>query len=305
MTPTANDLIERQAARTLGTFSGMVRALALDKDGIATMRKAAVSAGSSTGETWAAPLASLPGAGAFRELVERRSLLDRVPFLRAPFGVPTPIQTARPTGYRISTPGALKPISSMPFDTVTLSPGVVGTIIVMTAELVRSTAPGSDEAINRQLASALGTAINTELLSSLTNGIAAIPATGTDDASLLEHSVDLLAVGDEPVIIASLPWAVRIVAALRGADALVPVVVTPEAEDLIVAVAPDGVVVAEGGIDILPGPDATLEMSDDPAGSGELVSMFQTNSVALRAEIEANWERVRDDAVVVLDMGGS
>ena len=51
----------------------------------------------------------------------------------------------------------------------------------------------------------------------------------------------------------------------------------------------------------------TIEMSDTPTGDGttstgaELVSLFQCNAVAVAAMIEANWERQREAAVVLLE----
>ena len=48
-------------------------------------------------------------------------------------------------------------------------------------------------------------------------------------------------------------------------------------------------------------------MSDTPTGDGttstgaELVSLFQCNAVAVAAMIEANWERQREAAVVLLE----
>jgi hypothetical protein len=61
----------------------------------------------------------------------------------------------------------------------------------------------------------------------------------------------------------------------------------------------------EDGLDIAMSTEASLEMSDAPTqDSGaatpvatEVVSMFQTNSVAFRAERTINWRRRRASAV--------
>src|SRR5690606_25624075 len=59
----------------------------------------------------------------------------------------------------------------------------------------------------------------------------------------------------------------------------------------------------EGGIDIAMSTEASLEMDSAPTGDSdtptpaELVSMFQTNSVAFRAERTINWSRRRPSAV--------
>ena len=62
----------------------------------------------------------------------------------------------------------------------------------------------------------------------------------------------------------------------------------------------------EGGVNVDFSREASLEMADNPAhGSvtptgASLVSMFQTNSVAFRAERILNWMKRRDNAVAVL-----
>jgi hypothetical protein len=61
-----------------------------------------------------------------------------------------------------------------------------------------------------------------------------------------------------------------------------------------------------GGIAVDLSREASLQMddaptmdSDTPTGTS-VVSMFQTNSVAFRAERTINWKRRRDEAVVYL-----
>jgi len=62
----------------------------------------------------------------------------------------------------------------------------------------------------------------------------------------------------------------------------------------------------EGGISVDMSREASLEMADNPEhdsgtpAAAELVSMFQTNSVAFRAERTLNWAARRDEAVAVL-----
>lgn len=62
----------------------------------------------------------------------------------------------------------------------------------------------------------------------------------------------------------------------------------------------------EGGVAVDMSREASLEMADNPSHdsdtptAAELVSMFQTNSVAFRAERTLNWARRREEAVAVL-----
>ena len=64
----------------------------------------------------------------------------------------------------------------------------------------------------------------------------------------------------------------------------------------------------EGGVDIAMSTEASLQMDDVPTQSSvttvaatAVVSMFQTNSVAIRAERTVNWAKRRSDAVAVLN----
>ena len=57
----------------------------------------------------------------------------------------------------------------------------------------------------------------------------------------------------------------------------------------------------DGGVTVDSSREASLEMSDDPANdTGTIVSMYQTNQVALRAERYINWARARTSAVAWL-----
>ena len=64
---------------------------------------------------------------------------------------------------------------------------------------------------------------------------------------------------------------------------------------------------AAGQIDITVGTQTAVEMSDTPAHDAitptgaSLVSMFQTNSVAMRAVATVAAERLRDDAIALIE----
>ena len=77
---------------------------------------------------------------------------------------------------------------------------------------------------------------------------------------------------------------------------------------LILANAPEIYLGDEGGFAVDMSREASLEMSDAPTGSispgtsgtGPVVSLWQTNSVGLRAERTINWMKRRPEAVVLL-----
>lgn len=270
----------------------------------AIRHKAAVAAGATSDQEWAGALATLDGHRQLLDFIERTAVPFRAGFQRIPFSVPTSVQTERALGYVVE-PGAPKPLTTVPSVSVTLKPQVIGTIAVMTDESLMTMTPGTHSAINRQLRSAIVSAANAAFLESIVAGILSLTSTGLGDEAIFTDVVELLAVGDEAVLIASLRWSVRILAALGSAASLVTVVIAPEAADRVIAVDPRAVAIAwDDSIQIDVSKNAALQMMDDPTtGATSVASMFQTNCSAVRVHMLANWTRVRADGVAVLDMG--
>lgn len=269
----------------------------------AIRHKANVAAGTTNAESWTGALATLDGHRQLLDFIERTAVPFRGNFQRVPFSVPTAVQTTRPVGYVIEQ-GAPKPLTTVPSVSVTLEPQVVGTICVMSDESLTSMSSGSYSAINRQLRSAIVSAANAAFLDALIAGKSPLLSSGLSDEAFFTDLLELLGVGDEVVLIAGLPVAVRTVAALGNAASLVNIVVAPEAQDYVIAVDPRAVAIAwEDSIQIDVSKHAALEMVDDSTpDANEIVSMFQTNSSAVRVHMLANWVRVRDAGVRVLDM---
>ncbi|UIK05014.1 phage major capsid protein [Neorhizobium galegae] len=89
-----------------------------------------------------------------------------------------------------------------------------------------------------------------------------------------------------------------------------PVIVSNYLTDYVALVNAEDIYLAdEGGVDIAMSTEASLEMVDNPtqdSGAADpvetsVVSMFQTNSVAFRAERTMNWARRRASAVAWMD----
>lgn len=88
-----------------------------------------------------------------------------------------------------------------------------------------------------------------------------------------------------------------------------PVIVSEHITDYVALVNAGDIWFAdEGGIEVDISTEASLEMMDNPTGDSiasppvdaELVSMFQTNSVAFRAERTINWARRRSTGVALI-----
>ncbi|EGG0595983.1 phage major capsid protein, partial [Escherichia coli] len=94
---------------------------------------------------------------------------------------------------------------------------------------------------------------------------------------------------------------------LGGSFQGLPVIVSQYVGDQLVLVnAPDIYLADDGGVAVDMSREASLEMQSEPTGDSttpspvELVSMFQTGSVAIRAERWINWRRRRTAAVAVI-----
>lgn len=165
---------------------------------------------------------------------------------------------------------------------------------------------------------------------SITNGVTAIPSSGNDVDSV---NTDIAAVMGAFITANNAPtggvWIMSSVRALAlslmkeplgnyafpnitmngGTFAGLPVIVSQYVpNDIVILVNAGDVYLADdGGVSIDSSREASLQMEDAPtnasgptAVTSQLVSMFQTNSVALRAERYITWRRRRTSGVQVL-----
>lgn len=165
---------------------------------------------------------------------------------------------------------------------------------------------------------------------SITNGISAIPSTGNDAEAVradVRAAMSVFITANNPL--SSGVWIMSSTRALAlslmvnplgqlefpsismngGTFMGLPVIVSEHVTDYVALVNANDIWFAdEGGIAVDMSTEASLEMMDNPTGDSvastpvdaELVSMFQTNSVAFRAERTINWARRRTSGVAVL-----
>lgn len=263
-----------------------------------------------------------------------------IPSLRnVPFYTPLVTQTSAGAGYWVGE-GKAKPLTSFGFSRTTLTPLKVANICVLTEESIKHSSPKSDTLVRDELVNALVERLDTDFIdpnktasagvspASITNGAPSIASTGVDgDAVRLDirSLFDVFDTADNPAEDAVLIMSSR---NARGASGLrndlgqsefgtmtprggtidgVPVIVSRRADNRIILVnASDIYLGDEGGVSVDMSREASLEMSDAPSHNSttptaaQLVSMFQTNSVAIRAERTINWARRRTNSVVYL-----
>lgn len=323
-----------------------------DTPRLAIVLKAAVNAGTTVDATWAAPLLEYNQfAGDFVEFLRPQTILGKfgqggVPSLRAvPFNVNIRGQTSGGSGYWVGQ-GAPKPLTKFDFENTYLGYSKVANIAVLTEELLRFSSPSAELLVRDSLAKALIERLDTDFVdpakalvanvspASITNGVTAIPATGTGDAADIRADVKAamsayIAANISPT---SAVWIMPATIALAlslmvnplgqpefpgvsmsgGTFGGIPVIVseyvpTVSAGSLIIlANAQDIWLADDGSVVLSASTEASLQMLDNPTNNSAtatpttMVSMFQTNSVAIRAERYINWKKRRAEAVQVI-----
>ncbi|MBN5310475.1 phage major capsid protein [Serratia marcescens] len=259
-----------------------------------------------------------------------------IPALRnVPFNIRIPAQTSGGSANWVGQ-GKAKPLTKFDFESITFSFAKVAAIAVLTDELIRFSNPAADALVRNALAEAVVARLDTDFIipskaevpgvspASITNGITAIPSTGIPDDDAAAAFGVFVAANLQPngaVWLMSSTTALALsmrknalgqkeypeVTLLGGTFQGLPVIVSQYVGNQLVLVnAPDIYLADDGGVAVDMSREASLEMATDPTGDSttptgtELVSMFQTNSVAIRAERWINWKRRRTAAVAVI-----
>lgn len=322
-----------------------------DDPRIAIALKAAVAAGTTTETTWAGPLVNEWGAiyADFVEYLRPRTILGRfgsggIPSLRrVPFRRPLVGQTSGGAGYWVGE-GAPKGLTKFDFSATNLDPLKVANIAVMTMELMRDSSPSASMVVRDQLVAALQGRLDADFIdptktavsgvspASISNGVTAISASGTDADAV---RTDIKALFATFIAANNAPtngvWIMSSTTALAlslmtnglgqpefpginmngGTFAGLPVITSeyvpsPTAGSYIFLVNASDVYLAdEGGFTVDMSTEASVQMDSEPTNppvaATVLVSLWQQNLVGFRAERTVNWSKRRASAVAVLD----
>ncbi|PPC63916.1 phage major capsid protein [Pantoea sp. ICBG 1758] len=256
-------------------------------------------------------------------------------FTRIPFNVRIKGQNSGGAANWVGE-GKAKPLTSFDFSQITLGFTKVAAIAVLTDEVIRLSTPSAESLVRQSLADAVierldkdfidptKTAVDGVSPASVTNGAASSPSTGIPDQ---DANIALSVFIDANLSPTGAVWLMSSTTALtlsQRKNALgqreypdmtmfggtfngLPVLVSQYIDDSLILVdAPNIYLADDGGVAIDISTEASLEMQSTPTHDSltptpiELVSMFQTNSVAVRAERWINWARRREAAVSVV-----
>jgi HK97 family phage major capsid protein len=231
-------------------------------------------------------------------------------------------------------------VTSFDFNTVEFGFYKAAAISVMTEELLRFSSPAADALVRDGMVGALVERLDADFIlasksavagvspASVTNGLTAVAASGTDaDAARFDIKALLTKFVTAKIGLSSGVWVMHpsmalslsmMVNALGNPDFPgvtmmggtlmgMPVITSENALSTTIAlIAADEVYIAMGGVMVDSSNQASIEMNTAPTGNSgtptasSLVSLFQTNSVALRVEQFANWQRRRADGVAII-----
>lgn len=303
--------------------------------------KAAVEAGTTTDNTWAAPLVQYQTvASEFVDLLRPATIIGRIAGLRrVPFNISMPRQTA---GSAVNWVGEAKPkpVSELAFDTVTLRWAKAAGIVVLTEELVRFSNPSAEAVVRQDLIDTMTLFLDQQFVdpdvaevsnvspASITNAATPIPASGTDadafraDMRALRENMraanlsptgsviimrgdvaDGLSEIQNPLGQAEFPNLSADGGSYKGMPVLVSdaVPVDTDGSLVILAKASEIMLADDGGVALDASREASVQMNSTPDATSDastvMISLWQRNMVALRAERWINWKLRRAEAV--------
>ena len=280
-----------------------------------------------TADDWLDAGSASPAAEFF-QAVQDRSLLGRLPLRRVPFDTRC-LSFADPTTAAWVAEGKATPISSTALDFSELEPFKVGAATITTREALKATGGLAEQnlrldliracvqEVDRAFVDPANTGVAGAKPAAITAGVTAIDGLTFDSQTLLEGFS-----GDpsEAVMVMSPATALALNGTenpdigARGGDLAGLAVETSMAvpAGIVVLIDPAGIAFAGGGGEVRTSEHATVEMLDGSLEGNsvtptptDIVSLFQTNAVALGASISANWTVIRPGSVTYSDLGAT
>jgi len=301
---------------------------------VALALKAAVAPGTATDAVWAGPLVNQNIASDFIELMRAATIIDKIGgFNEVPFNTKIPMQTG---GGTYSWVGEMKPkpVTSLTFGSVALDWAKVAGIIVLTQELVKLSSPKAEEVVRREMVAGIAAFLDGQFINpavaavagvspaSITNGAPTAAATANplaDILGLIQHFVN------NNISVAGVTFLMSPTNALAlsfktdasgspvfpgidingGSYKGLKFITSQTVGSNVIALQPALIMKADdGGVTIDASTEASLQMDSAPdspvLATTVTISMFQMNTVALRAERFITWKKANANAVKYL-----
>lgn len=271
-----------------------------------------------------------PEAAEFLNAVREKSVLGGLVGTRPmAFNKRMLARTNGATGFWVSE-AAPVPLQKAVLAGSTLTAKKVAAIICVTAEALRAESPAVEAGLQTDLETGITGALDVALLdpsnagsdampAAITHGAPTVDATG-DAAADLKALVSAFAGDMSSAYLATDPDTATGLAMVRGANGSflfpdagprggsvlgIPLLVSRHSPRdssgrQIALIDASGIAVALEGIELSQSENTSLAMSDSPDSPATMVSMFQTNTVALKAVIRCNFENQRVGGVAII-----
>jgi len=301
---------------------------------VALYLKAAIAPGTVTDATWAGPLVNQNIANEFIELLRPATILGKIPGLRnVPFNTKVPAQTAGGT-YGWVGEAKPKPVTKLAFSSTSLSITKAAGIIVLTQELIKLSNPSAEALVRADMIAGIAQFLDAQFIdpavaavagvnpASITNGAPTAAATTNpmaDIMGLISHfAANNIAVdGVTFIMSAANALSLSFRSNLDGSPQYpglsinggtykgLTFITSQAAGGNVIALQPSLILYADdGGVTIDASQEASLQMDSAPMSPSDAttvyVSLWQTNSVGLRAERFINWNKANANAVKYL-----
>lgn len=305
--------------------------------------KAAVAGGGTGSGEWGAELAESDSryTGDFLTFLYGATVFDRLPLRAIPHNVQVKGQDGAATGYWVAQSRAI-PLSAQDFSDVELTALDVGALCVVSNRLMRDASPAGEMLFRDALVEASAQRVDTTFLGAdaavsgespagLLNGVTGVQASGTDAAAIRADIQSLYAPfftaknasGIQLIMTPSMAKAISLLVNSLGQTEfpglnsmggmlLGDTVWTGDnvTAGNIIAIKPSDVwKIGDTGVQVSLSREATIEMTDAPAGRSDTpvamashtVSMFQSESTAIKVVRQINYAKRRSHAVQFIE----
>jgi hypothetical protein len=282
------------------------------------LQKAIVEPGTTTDSAWAGILAA-PMVTGFLGVLRARTILDRLATRRVPLNSMVPLQTGTGT-YGWVGQGVPTPATQLAFTTTSVGIHKLSAIIVVTNELARRSDPAIIDICRDDMIGGIAAAVDAALLdptltavatvhpASITNGVPPLTSSADpkqDYLALLSALQTSLPGAERPTLIGSPLTLEHIALARQGAAPIVELVASSNAGNKLVLLDAAALLVAEGGLEILPSKSASVQMDSAPMGGPDatvvMTSLWPMNLIGLRATRVITWTKARPGMLAWMD----
>ncbi len=302
--------------------------------------KAAVSGGGTESGEWGAELVHIDRyTGDFIEYLYSRTVFDKLPLREVPANVNISGQDGAATGYWVGQSKSI-PVSKADFMDVNLKPLKVAALAVVSKELLRDSSPSAERLVRDALVEAsaqrvdqtflgAGAAVTNVSPAGILNGVTPIASAGNDIEGVIAdvkalyasfiaaHNADGLQYISTQSLAKSLGLMQNVMGnfafpglSANGGTLLGDTLVAGgnvTAGSLILLKPSDIYKIGDRGVEVSLSTEAAIQMDDAPDGESDtptpnsnVVSMFQTESVAIKVVRPLNFAKRRASAVAAI-----